>query len=182
MVPIVHWRPLEEIQERSVENHSCPPALEPPGSTTHAAGATEAPSPSDHSPENCSCGQEPQVQPPPPVNITEVFKWPLGCTLGPASHLLEKAGPYKDPTSQQVQINTPQVRLLRLPPPPSLEFGLHIPCLSEEHPEIIPVQSVALCGPNHPGGHPGGTSEAHAHIHVATDKHARYGSAQTQDQ
>lgn len=91
MVPTVHWRPLEEIQERSAEKHSCPPALEPPGSTTHAAGATEAASPSDHSPENCSWGREPKVQPPPPLNITEVFKGPLGCTLGPASPLLGKA-------------------------------------------------------------------------------------------
>jgi len=33
-----------------------------------------------------------KVQPPAPVNVTEVFKGPLGCILGPASPLLEKAG------------------------------------------------------------------------------------------
>lgn len=91
MVPIVHWRLLEEIQERSIENHSRPPALKPPGSAIQAAGATEAPGLSDHSPETCSWGLEPKVQTSTPVNITEVFKGPLGYTLGPASPLLEKA-------------------------------------------------------------------------------------------
>jgi len=36
MVPVVHWRPLEEIQGRSGENHSSLP--EPPGNTVPAAG------------------------------------------------------------------------------------------------------------------------------------------------
>lgn len=66
MVPIVLWRPLEEIQERSLQNHSWPPALGPPGSTARAAGATVA-SP-EHSPRNCSWGREP------PVDITEVLR------------------------------------------------------------------------------------------------------------
>lgn len=66
MVLIMLWRPLEEIQERSLENHTWPPVLDPPGSRMHVAGVIVAPS--DHSPEHCSWSHKT------PVDITAVLR------------------------------------------------------------------------------------------------------------
>lgn len=55
---------LKETQERSLENHSWLPALDPPGSTMCAAGDTMG----SLQPENCSWGHKP------PVGIPEVLR------------------------------------------------------------------------------------------------------------
>lgn len=60
-----------------------------------------------------------------------------GVHTGPASLLLEKARPYRGPALQQVQTSTPQIKVLRPAPPPSLKIGLHLPRLPEDHPEIV---------------------------------------------
>lgn len=141
----------------------------------HAAEGTEAPSLPAHSPENCSWGQNPRPQLPSPVNITKVFKGPLGCTMGPASPLLEQGGPYRDPTLQQMQISTLQVRLLRLPP--TLKIGLHIPCLPEDHSGSV---TVGAKSPQVASRWVFGCTNPCLCSHG--QKHSIYVSAQTQDQ